>query len=75
MQFKSSTNGKWYSVSDADMAHLTEAVNHWYQKGGFSGAKSKEIRKWVLDPDNYELEFYVHNRSQGALLTDRYRDP
>lgn len=34
----------------------------------------KMLDKWMLDPDNYELEYYGHNRSQGALLTDRYKD-
>ncbi|XTZ38653.1 RHS repeat-associated core domain-containing protein [Salmonella enterica] len=73
MQFKSSTDGQWYNVRDADMAHLTDAVKYWNQKGGFYGAKSKDIRKWMLEPNNYELEYYGHNRSQGALLNDTYK--
>jgi len=56
------------------MAHLTDAVKHWNQKGGYYGAKSRDVRKWMLDPNNYELEYYGHNRSQGALLTDRYKN-
>ena len=75
MQFKSSTDGKWYSVKDADMAHKTDAVKYWNQRGGFHGAKSKEVRGWMRDPKNYELEYYGHNRSQGARLPDRYKDP
>lgn len=75
MQFKSSTDGKWYSVKDADMAHTTDAVSYWNQRGGYHGAKSKEVRGWMRDSNNYELEYYGHNRSQGAKLPDRYRDP
>ncbi|MBK3508154.1 hypothetical protein JJD82_14205 [Pseudomonas sp. MF6747] len=39
------------------------------------GCTTKEVRGWMRDPDNYELEYYSHNRSKGALLTDRYKDP
>jgi RHS repeat-associated protein len=73
MRFQS-TDKKWYSIKDADMAHKTDAVKYWNSKGGFHGAKTKEVRGWMRDPDNYELEYYSHNRSKGALLTDRYRD-
>ncbi len=27
----------------------------------------------MRDSRNYELEYYGHNRSQGALLPDRYK--
>ena len=73
MQFKSSTDGKWYRVNDADMAHTTDAVKYWNQRGGFYGAKSREVRAWMRDSNNYELEYFSHNRSQGALLPDRYK--
>ena len=75
MRFKSSTDGRWYNVQDADMAHLTDAVTYWNKRGGFYGAKTKEIRAWMRDPNNYELEYYGHNRSQGALLLERYKNP
>ncbi|WP_339540213.1 RHS repeat-associated core domain-containing protein [Pseudomonas sp. RA_5y_Pfl1_P24] len=74
MRFQS-TDKKWYSIKDADMAHKTDAVKYWNSKGGYHGAKTKEVRGWMRDPDNYELEYYSHNRSKGALLTDRYKDP
>ena len=74
MQFKSSTDGKWYRIQDADMAHLTDAVKYWNQKGGYYGPKSREVRAFMRDSRNYELEYYGHNRSQGALLPDRYKD-
>ncbi|TFY89543.1 type IV secretion protein Rhs [Pseudomonas kairouanensis] len=74
MRFQS-TDKKWYSIKDADMAHKTDAVKYWNSKGGYHGAKTKEVRGWMRDPDNYELEYYSHNRSKGAQLTDRYKDP
>ncbi len=73
MQFKSSTDGVWYRIQDADMAHLTDAVKYWNQKGGYYGPKSREVRAFMRDSRNYELEYYGHNRSQGALLPDRYK--
>uniref|UniRef100_UPI001EF53B78 RHS repeat-associated core domain-containing protein n=1 Tax=Snodgrassella communis TaxID=2946699 RepID=UPI001EF53B78 len=74
MEFKSSTDNQWYYVQDADMAHLKDAVKYWNQKGGFHGPKSKEVRSFMRDSDNYELEYFGHNRSQGARLKERYRD-
>ncbi len=74
-KFKSSTDGKWYPVKEADMAHKTDAVKYWNETGKNSGAKSSEVRKWMLDSKNYELEHYSHNRSQGARLPDRYDPP
>lgn len=57
------------------MAHLKDAVRYWNQRGGFHGAKSKEVRAFMRDSNNYELEYYGHNRSQGALLIDVYKHP
>lgn len=67
LEFKSS-GGKWYGIKEADMAHKQDAVTYWNSRGGFFGAKSREVRKWMLDPKNYELEHYSHNRSAGAKL-------
>jgi hypothetical protein len=58
MQFKSSTDGKWYRIQDADMAHLTDAVKYWNQKGGYYGPKSREVRAFMRDSRKYELEYY-----------------
>ncbi|RZG11883.1 hypothetical protein EXT47_23430, partial [Pseudoalteromonas sp. CO342X] len=74
-QFKAS-NGRWYPLSQADMAHdPTDAVKWWNTTGRQYGAKSKEVRKWMLDPDNYTLDHYAINRSAGAKLNDRYLPP
>ncbi|WP_256127450.1 RHS repeat-associated core domain-containing protein, partial [Pseudomonas sp. NBRC 111120] len=75
MEFKSSTDKQWYSVAEADMAHKYDAVTYWNDRGGFFGAKSKEVRKWMLDSKNYELEHFSFNRSAGARLNQFYRSP
>jgi hypothetical protein len=66
---------KWWSLSDCDMAHRRDAVKYWNKSGFKHGAKSEQIRLWMLDPNNYELQPYWHNRSEGAKLGIGYRDP
>ncbi len=73
-EFKAS-DGEWYELSQADMAHRTDAVSWWNSVGRHYGAKSKEVRKWMLDSDNYELDHYSLNRSAGAKLGERYLPP
>lgn len=75
MEFKSSTDGKWYSTKDADMAHKTDAVTYWNQTGRYTGARSAAVRTWMRDPKNYELEHYSFNRSAGARLGQTYQPP
>lgn len=56
------------------MAHIKDAVVWWNEKGRFSGAKAPEVRAFMfdsafmLDSNNYYLELYSINRSQGAHL-------
>ena len=69
------SNGEWWPLSKADMAHKVDAVKWWNEEGRKYGPKSKEVRDWMLDPNNYELDHYSINRSKGALLPDRYRPP
>ena len=75
MKFKSPTDGKWYPIKEADMAHITDAVVWWNQTGRKYGPKSKKVRKFMLDDKNYVLEHYSHNRSQGAKLRITYLPP
>ena len=72
--FKAS-DGKWYDLSKADMAHKVDAVSWWNSVGRKYGAKSKEVRKFMLNPDNYYLEHYSINRSQGPKLKQTYLPP
>lgn len=73
-QFKAS-DGKWYPIKQADMAHKTDAVKWWNRTGRRHGAKSPKVREWMRDPDNYTLDHYSLNRSAGAKLKDRYLPP
>lgn len=54
------------------MAHKTDGVTWWNDAGRNYGAKSPEVRKWMLDSNNYYLDHYSINRSQGAKLGQNY---
>lgn len=69
------SNGKWYPLKDADMAHKTDAVTWWNKTGKDLGARSKEVREWMLDSKNYELDHFSLNRSAGATLKQTYLLP
>ena len=64
LEFKAG-DGNWYSVDRADMAHIKDAVSWWNEEGRNYGAKSPEVRAFMKDPNNYELELDSINRSQG----------
>ncbi|MBI3509744.1 MAG: hypothetical protein HY064_03700 [Bacteroidetes bacterium] len=66
---------KWYSIEEADMSHLTDAVTWWNKTGRNFGAKSPEIRNWMLDSKNYVLDHFSINRSAGARLGETYLPP
>ena len=74
LEFKASNNN-WYPIRQADMAHKVDAVTWWNKVGRKYGAKSKEVREFMLDPDNYYLEYYKINRSQGGKLKETYLPP
>jgi hypothetical protein len=62
-------------LSKCDMGHHpVDAVTYWNDTGYQHGAKSPEVRQWMLDPNNYELQPSSYNRSLGALSTETYRD-
>lgn len=68
-------NGDWRPLKDADMSHIESAVEYWNREGYLYGPKSENVREFILDSDNYYLEYYGINRSQGAQLNEVYRDP
>lgn len=72
--FKGS-NGKWHDVNKADMAHQTDAVTWWNSTARHHGARSKEVREWMLDSETYRLDHYSINRLQGAQLGQQYLNP
>lgn len=71
------SKGVWRDISEADMAHKTDAVKWWNETGRKFGARAPEVRQWMLNPDNYYLEYRSINRSQGAIVgkTNRYLPP
>ncbi len=73
--FKSEHDGNWYPIEQADMAHRTDAVTWWNETGRQYGPRSTEVREFMLDSDNYYLEHYSINRSQGASLGQNYLPP
>lgn len=75
MEFYSEKGKRWYPISEADMAHTTDAVTYWNTEGKFYGAKSPEVREWMLNSKHYELEHFSINRSEGARLGENYDPP
>ncbi|MFK1432506.1 hypothetical protein ACIU0H_02450 [Pseudomonas aeruginosa] len=69
------SKGVWRDLKEADMSHKTDAVSWWNETGRQYGAKSPEVRKWMLDSDNYYLDHYSINRSAGAKLGETYLPP
>ncbi|MDS1142240.1 DUF4150 domain-containing protein [Pusillimonas sp. SM2304] len=70
------SNGKWYPLKEADMAHFPkDAVSWWNKVGRRYGPKSPEVRRWMRDPDNYILDHFRLNRSAGAKLKETYLPP
>jgi hypothetical protein len=75
--FKGS-DGEFYPLKLSDMSHKTDVVTWWNSTGRTFGAKSPEVRSWILDADNYVLDYRSIIRRQGALLGNtgvRYLPP
>ena len=66
---------RWRNIKEADMGHKIDAVHWWNTEGRKYGAKSKEVREWMLNSDNYELQYYRANRSKGAQIKEIYKEP
>ena len=58
------------------MGHNPEdAVSYWNRCSCYYGAKSQIVRKWMLDSNNYRLEYELGNCSRGAKSKERYKNP
>ena len=64
-----------HAMDKADMAHTKDAVTWWNETGREFGARSPEVRSWMLDSKNYELDLFSLNRSSGAGLGQTYLPP
>ena len=69
------SKGVWHDISKADMSHIEDAVKWWNRKGYKYGARSTEVRKWMLKSKNYVLDHFSLNRSAGGAVKDTYRLP
>jgi hypothetical protein len=69
------SEGKWVLSTSTDMSHLTDAVSAWNNYLFLTGPKSPEVRSFMKDPKNYELDSSSINRSKGASLDQTYRPP
>ena len=71
-------DGNWYKV-DSPTTHMghhpKDAVDYWNETGRFHGAKSKEVRDWMLDSDNYRFEHGPLNSARGGQTKSRYKPP
>ncbi|MDT7786953.1 MAG: hypothetical protein QOF58_5372, partial [Pseudonocardiales bacterium] len=61
-----------YPLSVCAMGHLIDAVTWWNSNGRFTGPQSPEVRQFMEDPDNYEIEPSRPNSLRGALLGTKY---
>ena len=58
------------------MGHNPEdAVSYWNRCGRYHGAKSQVVRKWMLDSNNYRLEYELGNCSRGGKSKECYKNP
>ncbi|WPC43385.1 GH-E family nuclease [Clostridium sp. JS66] len=68
-------DGEWYELSYGDMSHITDAVKWWNKEGRKYGERAPEVRKWMLNPDNYYLEHRSKNRADGGRIKETYLPP
>ncbi len=66
---------RWIKFEDCDMSHIKAAVVYWNEEGKYYGPLSPEVRKWMLESQNYYLEYYVINRSEGGKINMSYQAP
>lgn len=62
------SDNQWYPLAEADMCHIDDAVTWWNNTGRKFGARTEEIRAFMLKSDNYVLDHFSINRSQGSKL-------
>ena len=68
-------DGKWYPIGETDMGHIQAGVSYWNTEGRYFGPRAPEVRDFMTNPGNYELEYFSFNRSNGAKMGERYSLP
>ncbi|WP_170973492.1 PAAR-like domain-containing protein [Rhizobium sp. FKY42] len=70
--------GVWRPV-DSPQTHMghhpMDAVDYWNSTGRYHGAKSAEVRAWMLNSDNYRFEWGPLNSARGGASSSRYLPP
>lgn len=62
-------DGNWYKLDDVDMGHVPiDAVTYWNNVGRYHGPRSDEVRDWMRDPGNYELQPSDINQADGRIM-------
>ncbi|GGK23254.1 hypothetical protein GCM10010124_14690 [Pilimelia terevasa] len=61
-----------YPLSVCAMGHIIDAVTWWNSNGRFTGPQSAEVRAFMTNPINYELEPGSVNSLRGATLGQTY---
>ena len=69
------SEGQWVAASSTDMSHIKDAVKAWNEGLNKTGPRSPEVRQFMKDPSNYELDSSNINRSKGAKLRETYIEP
>ena len=77
-EFFDQENNVWRPV-DSPQTHMghhpVDAVDYWNTTGRFHGARSQEVRDWMLNSDNYRFEWGPSNSSRGGQTPSRYLPP
>ncbi|MBL8561901.1 MAG: DUF4150 domain-containing protein [Gemmobacter sp.] len=71
-------DGNWYPVDRPNVHmghHPVDAVDWWNSTGRQYGARSPEVRQWMLDSNNYRFEYGPLNSARGGATTSTYLDP
>ncbi|NSX55261.1 GH-E family nuclease [Parasulfitobacter algicola] len=71
-------NGTWRLVDSPNTHmghHPVDAVDYWNNTGRYHGAKSSQVRDWMLDSSNYRFEYGPLNTSRGGATPSRYLPP
>jgi hypothetical protein len=69
------SSGEWIPLKDADLTHVKDAVKWWNETGRFTGAKSPQVREFMMNPGNYILDKPGLNRSAGSRIKEGYLPP
>ncbi|MBS1663830.1 MAG: hypothetical protein JST68_22485 [Bacteroidetes bacterium] len=67
-------NVGWYPEPEADLGHIVDAATWWNAHGRFTGAQSPQVKQFMEDPANYELEEPTQNRKRGTQV-ENYMPP